>query len=347
MLHTKCFLRYNLLYGKVVVILPPLFVYSHCTKEYVMDQNLDAVHHKLNVKLSPHVKADDSAKRPTHWIVAVIITLVLGLFVAGSTASLNFEAVFGKSEAGSIKAQLSELFVFLFTLAIIFIWVKFKEGRPFRTVGFLGGGGLKKFGLGFVVGAVLIVLPTATLLLSGQYVHDVSRVGATLGSSALWIVVLLLIVWVVQATTEEIAMRGYLLQTFGRQLPAWVAVLVPAILFAILHIGATPIALVNILLIAIFFSFLSLGQGSIWMAAGIHTGWNMVQGNILGVPVSGIPHSVTIWAFSPATDAPQWLTGGIFGIEASAAATIVLALAAVWSYFYYRRRQAAWEVAKA
>ena len=298
----------------------------------------------LNIKISPHIKAAFEAKRPTGWFVAIILVIIsiIGFGYAGGEL---FKALFGAAADGSAKAQLSEAFVFAASILFIFLWVKFKEQRNFRTIGFLGKDGLKRYGIGFLIGIALIVVPTLVLILLGDYTQ-VERAGATLGMSALWIVIGLFFVWAIQSTSEEIIMRGFLLQSTGRQLPAWFAVIIPSLLFAALHIGADPIALLNIVLVALFFSFLSLGQGSIWMAAGIHTAWNMTQGSILGIPVSNIPKTVSIWAFGPTEGAPQWLTGGSFGIEASVAGTVVLASAMIWSYFYYRRNQDAWEMKK-
>jgi membrane protease YdiL (CAAX protease family) len=297
---------------------------------------------KLNIKLSPHIQATKIAKRPTGWALASILVIVVSIIAVGSGASALFAQIFGTPGEGTIKSQLSEVAMFGATTLVIYLWVKFKEQRPFKTVGFLGDKGLKRYGVGFLIGAVMMVVPTIILLLTGQYEQAV-KVGSTTGSGAAFVVMGLFFVWAVQSTGEEIAMRGYLLQSYGRKLPSWVAVLVPSLLFSVLHIGANPIALLNILLVAIFFSFLSLGQGSIWLAAGIHTGWNMTQGNILGIPVSGLSREVSIWVFQPVSGAPTWLTGGSYGIESSILATIILGAASIWSYRYYQSKQLVWE----
>jgi len=101
-----------------------------------------------------------------------------------------------------------------------------------------------------------------------------------------------------------------------------------------------PLILANITLVAVFFSFVSLAHGNLWAACGFHLGWNATQGGILGIPVSGNAYAMSILAMGPVKDAPTWLTGGEFGIEGSAVATVVLAALAVWSYFYYMKADA-------
>ena len=151
----------------------------------------------------------------------------------------------------------------------------------------------------------------------------------TTGVSALLPVLAVMVVWLVQGSTEEILMRGYLLQTSGNQMPGWLAIVLVSFGFAAIHMNFQPLVLANITLVAVFFSFVSLAQGSLWAACGFHVGWNAMQGSILGIPVSGNAYAVSVFAFGPAKDAPAWLTGGEFGVEGSAVATVVLVVLVV------------------
>ena len=91
-----------------------------------------------------------------------------------------------------------------------------------------------------------------------------------------------------------------------------------------------PGLLLNIALVALFFSFLSLAQGSLWAAIGFHIGWNYAQGNLFGIPVSGTAREVALLALGPTAETPAWLTGSRhFAIEGSIDASIVLADMAV------------------
>jgi hypothetical protein len=63
----------------------------------------------------------------------------------------------------------------------------------------------------------------------------------------------------------------------------------------------------------------------LWLAMGIHSGWNFTQGWIFSVPVSGgkAPEGLLLTT----RHGPEWLTGGAFGLEASAVAMVVATLA--------------------
>lgn len=63
--------------------------------------------------------------------------------------------------------------------------------------------------------------------------------------------------------------------------------------------------------------------GRIWTAVGVHAGWNFVQGAVFGATVSGMPASGSLLVSVPAAGAPDWLSGGSFGPEASPVAVVI------------------------
>ena len=66
----------------------------------------------------------------------------------------------------------------------------------------------------------------------------------------------------------------------------------------------------------------------LWLAIGIHAGWNFTEGGIFGVSISG--GAATKGIFSVALVGHPLLTGGAFGPEASIVAIVAcLAVAAV------------------
>ncbi len=79
--------------------------------------------------------------------------------------------------------------------------------------------------------------------------------------------------------------------------------------------------LINIALYAVFASFIALGQGNLWLIAGLHAGWNYFQGNIYGLPVSGNAEASSLFAFGPAAGSSDLVSGGDFGVEASLVGT--------------------------
>jgi hypothetical protein len=124
------------------------------------------------------------------------------------------------------------------------------------------------------------------------------------------------------AIAEELLFRGFLFQRLIDSLGAWPAQFVVGGLFLLTHLdnpgmtGATRFwAAINIFLASILFGLAFLKTRSLAMPIGFHFMANLTQGPILGFGVSGNGETGLI---KPAFSwAPQWLTGGAFGLEAS------------------------------
>jgi hypothetical protein len=139
---------------------------------------------------------------------------------------------------------------------------------------------------------------------------------------------LFLLGFLIQGMAEEVLCRSYLMVSLSRGWPVWVCALLNSLLFSILHLGndnVSVIALINIFLFGLFASMLTLRRGSIWMAGAVHSMWNFAQGNLFGIPVSGIqglPSPLSSRLESGALR--ELLNGGAFGLEGGLAVTVVL-----------------------
>jgi membrane protease YdiL (CAAX protease family) len=98
--------------------------------------------------------------------------------------------------------------------------------------------------------------------------------------------------------------------------------------FALLHWqnpGATVVSTANTALAGVWLAVAYLRTRSLWFPLGIHWSWNLVQGPVLGLAVSG--QNFSSHTLLHATDlGPAWLTGGRYGIEGGVACTIALLL---------------------
>lgn len=126
------------------------------------------------------------------------------------------------------------------------------------------------------------------------------------------------------AFAEELAFRGVplilLSRAFGR-VPAVVAL---AALFSFAHAdnpGVGPLAFVNLALAGILLGVAFFTPGRLGSATGVHLGWNLTLAG-LAAPVSGIPLSMPWLDYTPG--GPAWLTGGGFGPEGGAIATLCI-----------------------
>jgi membrane protease YdiL (CAAX protease family) len=66
----------------------------------------------------------------------------------------------------------------------------------------------------------------------------------------------------------------------------------------------------------------------LWLPIWLHWSWNFFQGPIFSSNVSGLGTEPRI--FEVQTAAPNWLSGGTYGLEASAALTLTCTVAIVW-----------------
>jgi CAAX protease family protein len=131
------------------------------------------------------------------------------------------------------------------------------------------------------------------------------------------------------AMFEELTFRGYALQRLAQALGPLAAVAVSSALFGVAHYGnpqATPLSTFNTVLAGVLLASARLRSRALWMPIGLHFGWNFFLGPVFSFPVSGYAFGVRRLADSAAV--PQWLTGGAYGPEGSAALTAIL-LAAI------------------
>jgi hypothetical protein len=84
-------------------------------------------------------------------------------------------------------------------------------------------------------------------------------------------------------------------------------------------------AFLNTLVVGLLFALARIRTGSLWFSFGLHFGWNLFQGAVFGLPVSGISNFTSIVS-AKAHGSPA-LTGGAYGPEASATCSIVLVVA--------------------
>lgn len=136
------------------------------------------------------------------------------------------------------------------------------------------------------------------------------------------------------ACAEELFMRGMLLQFLGRSIGAAGGIAATSAAFALMHGGnpsVTWIAQLNTALFGAVFGLSVLRSRALWLACGLHLGWNVAQ-VALGVNVSGITIRLTDLQLEPR--GADWLSGGDYGLEGGILATgVALALAAVvWAW---------------
>ncbi len=141
---------------------------------------------------------------------------------------------------------------------------------------------------------------------------------------------------------EELITRAIILRLLMRAFGVWPALVLSAALFGALHlsnpnataVAATAIAVEAGLMLAAFY----LLTGRLWVSIGVHAAWNFTQGWVWGAAVSGIAVKESLFVSNPKPGAPEFLSGGAFGPEASLPAMIVgTGVAIVVLYWAWKR----------
>ena len=129
---------------------------------------------------------------------------------------------------------------------------------------------------------------------------------------------------------EEIMFRGVLFRATEEGLGTWAALLVSALFFGFAHAanpGATAWSSSAIAIEAgLLFGLLYHVTRSLPICMGLHAAWNFCQGTVYGIPVSGL--KADGWLVSTRSG-PAWLSGGLFGAEASVVALTLCSLCSI------------------
>jgi CAAX protease family protein len=255
------------------------------------------------------------ARRPLHPVWAFLVSAVLCL------AAFFMAGVFSEAVAGRRPLLLEVLFRTLLALlvAALFVWlltvVDGVHGHRIAALGLPGTtGSLKQFALGCGVGSLLAVIAVAPVAIGGH-----PSVSVHFGVRILPRAAAVLLVLVVGALEEELMFRGYPFQHLEQGIGAPGAVAVFSVLFGVVHLsnpGASVWGLINTVLIGIVLSITYLRTRALWFPWGIHLAWNTALGFVFGLPVSGLRFFNVILRTNVA--GPKWLTGGSYGVEASA-----------------------------
>ncbi len=180
----------------------------------------------------------------------------------------------------------------------------------------------KNYCLGFLFGFLMMTATVGIMRLTGQLTFG----GFNLSVSGLGAFIFNLFMWFPQGASEELMFRGYMIPSFNKRYKTAVGVVVSSILFSAFHSlnpGFTPLASINLALIAVLFALIYLLTGDIWMTSAMHTAWNLTQGNIYGLQVSGNLASNTVVKIVYDSNANSVITGGTFGPEGGLATTAV------------------------
>lgn len=270
-------------------------------------------------------------KKSPNFIWAIILSLIFmyGGSLIGSLATvplylalLNVPLFFNNQ---NLLSLLITLFSFAFISLLIFFRVKVIEKRSLSSIGFNKNNWLKKYSLGFLIGLVMMSIIVLILLLFGYITVEKNPI-QPVGVSAISSVLVILFGWIIQGATEEIVTRGWLLNVLSTKYNIGVGLLISSTLFGLMHLtnpNVNYIAVINIILVGLFYGLYVIKTNDLWSVCGMHSAWNFAQGNIFGFEVSGLDVSVGS-LIDLNLVGNNVITGGAFGPEAGIISTFIL-----------------------
>lgn len=181
--------------------------------------------------------------------------------------------------------------------------------------------------LGSAVGALMLLCAFAALVL-GKWLRVAPRslefvvVAALLGE--------MLVTTTINAVWEEYVFRGWAFSILCRKLGLHAVALFLGVAFGLVHMVNPHWSALSIASVAIagwMLSYAMLYARTIALPIGIHVGWNLMQGFCM---------SSRLWIIE--RDADPVKSGGVAGIEGSAASVVVTAMATLVLFLLVLRR---------
>ncbi|MBR2540470.1 MAG: CPBP family intramembrane metalloprotease [Mogibacterium sp.] len=286
-------------------------------------------------KSNTNTKAARRERRRTNIIWIIFVTIVWYMFGAGFMRipyeTMMDEYVIGKASNEMVfildmyAPTILDIFV-LFLLCWVFdrnryIWKSFLFGKKELLTQddidaeFYGRSrnGMGMLCKGFIIGFIMNFACIALALVHG----DIKLYFEAYLSQIPFFLFALLCV-TIQSTSEELWCRGFMYERLHERYPLWVVVVVNGTFFGLLHVfnpGATVLSIADIIICGLAFSLVRWYSGSIWIAMGIHAGWNYTQNIIFGLPNSGLVSEASIFHLDAVTGVSNLIYDYAFGVE--------------------------------
>ena len=270
-------------------------------------------------------------------LLAFIVCYWAGLlFAEGLIISTMFACGKNFMQGEMFSDSVMELLKYYGMMVIIGVSVlywKLIEKRKLSEMGVTGhiGGWF----MGALIGVGLLFVCVAAIALTGSI-----RFHGVFSNPNSTMILLMLGGFVIQGAAEEFLCRGLVLCSLRDRVPFPVAVAVSTLTFIYPHWSTLSesepkyviAGLLNLTVISLVFSFITLRTKSIWAACGLHSVWNFCLCCVLGLNLSGAEGSSNA-LIDMRSVGENLLNGGKYGIESSIITDMVIAvLAALTGY---------------
>ena len=267
------------------------------------------------------------------YVIKKVLAFVLIFFISGiigeavviaAFTGMGYDPLHGVMPSGEIAGLVPFYGYILFSIVALLYCILI-EKRSFEDIGLTGKGGDYLYGMG--IAAIMLVLVTFICCMTGTISFSGINSGVNVKGLLLWG-----IAYIIQGSEEEILCRGFLMNTLKRKVSVPMAVFISSTAFVVPHLMMTSIldsgivysiiGVINLYLISVLFSVITLWRKNIWISCGLHTAWNFILNSVFGLTVSGNDSQMDgLFIFK--TSRPSILNGSEYGLEAGIATTII------------------------
>jgi membrane protease YdiL (CAAX protease family) len=243
------------------------------------------------------------------WRILAFLAIFYGIalpLVFGLRELLNF----------SKSSPLVIVIIAMAATPAVYIARRWIDRKSFRSLGLQWNArAVADLLVGFFLSGFMAGTAFTAMLMAG-YIGNVEI--AVTGWSAISLLAVPFLTMALVGFWEELVFRGYILQNMAEGMGMKTAIIVSCVLYGLVH-SANPNAGLLSTAIIVLFGYLRiyglLTTGQLWLSIGMHTGWNFFQATVFGFAASGHAEESTLITHDAM--APNWLSGGAFGPEAS------------------------------
>ncbi|QLC26666.1 CPBP family intramembrane metalloprotease [Parasphingopyxis algicola] len=255
------------------------------------------------------------------WLRALLQIILFILVLAGAVAPLLLVP----------NSLIQFLLATMVLVALLFVWARHVDRRPFSDYGLMPFGRLLSATLaGLVIGTVSVAIVFGVSVALGAI--EVSELPVTIAFAAIlsfFLKMLVVGVW------EEIFFRGFLFTSLrdvfasksNARAGIFGALLVSSLAFGIAHSMTDHASIASLAILAVNGAMLCIPfvlTGNLGLSIGFHAAWNFAQSKIFGFAMSGNPAEGSLIAIEQ--QGPVFWTGGAYGPEAGLAGLLGLAV---------------------
>lgn len=272
----------------------------------------------------------------------VILSILLSIFILAiaQVASMLFGSLFvklGLSIAiGNIISGIAYAVLTLLGLSILCKKVLKISMKDCKITG------IKIKPIWIIVAFIMPILVSLLLIaMPGEWSYsnmDTKTINATITGGIIYF-------GIATGIVEEAVFRGVIMTALERRYNKTVAILVPSMIFGLIHITGRDLDFISVLqlfvagsMVGILFSLVTYQSGSIWNSAIIHAVWNaIIIGGILNIGVEVDKNSIINYTLKTKS---FLISGGDFGIEASIVSVLAYIIFATLAIHLYKKMRA-------